>query len=384
MSSTTRSIEDTLVELDNLIARRRSPGGTLSPGTTVRGASDYHLSGGAHAMTPYGADSFAGSRYDAMYRPDMSFARQGGVSHNVLADKVAELRATIPPPAATSSGPVSLWNGGGAAQGLDFGYNGGSGYANVAGGGEVRLGQGRAHQIPLGSYVPNSAKIAGPAGALGAAAERRSIVLELADHTAQVFAGTVNFLQAANLALFFLNIFVVISCATQNWFGMNWFFSKQALSTLFTPADTAWCIWYLLFAFQILFTLDQLRNPVGQDWATTHAARIGWLWPLAQILQVCWTISFAQRSVWGNWVCLLLLYPVMLRVITRLDGGRLGCLAQKYVNPEERLLVTYSQWWIVYFGFQLQFAWITHQFLMAFNIVVMAYGTGEAAPRTHL
>jgi hypothetical protein len=49
------------------------------------------------------------------------------------------------------------------------------------------------------------------------------------------------------------------------------------------------------------------------------------------------------------------------------------------VEPEKRVSISYFEWWIVYFGFQLHFAWVTHQFLMAFNIIVWAYGSAIEA-----
>jgi predicted permease len=41
--------------------------------------------------------------------------------------------------------------------------------------------------------------------------------------------------------------------------------------------------------------------------------------------------------------------------------------------------ISYIEWWVVYFGFQLHLAWVTHQFLMAFNIIVWAYGCAMEA-----
>jgi len=241
------------------------------------------------------------------------------------------------------------------------------------------MGQGAAHRVPVGGFENRTASAGAATGPVHEASNFVDFVgYMFAMVTKSCAFEIVNHLQVVNVAVFFLNVFIVLSACTTNWYGMTWFDAKNTMQTFFTPGNTAWCIWYLTFAFQILFTLDQLRHR-DSDFAQSLAGRIGWPWPLAQLIQVCWTISFCNRSVWGNWVCLFMLYPLMLFINMRLDGGRTGCLAERYVEPEKRVSISYFEWWVVYFGFQLHFAWVAHQFLMAFNIIVWAYGSAMEA-----
>jgi hypothetical protein len=297
----TRSIEDTLVELDQLIARRRSPGGTAFSPMSTGGYAEREAAGGGQALSPYaGAESFAGSRYDGIHRPDASISRQAGYSHNALADKVAELRMTIQGTAGPvhggmgASGYTGTAGAGDAASQYAYG-NGIAQYGAGANGGEVRMGQGAAHRVPVGGFENRTASAGAATGPVHEASNFVDFVAYMfAMMTKSCAFEIVNHLQVVNVVVFFLNIFIVLSACTTNWYGMTWFDAKNAMQTFFTPGNTAWCIWYLTFAFQILFTLDQLRHR-DSDFAHSLAGRIGWLWPIAQLIQVCWTISFCNR-----------------------------------------------------------------------------------------
>lgn len=335
-ASTTKSIENTLAELDSLINRRRSPakvGGI--------GASPIALRSPGYQMTsPFshyaGGDSLANTRTDMQHGAAPNFSpAASGFSPNVLADKVAELRMSL---AAATASQSSTWGARGAEE-LRTTYFPPSGQPMMNLGDPDSLAVGALR----GNNTPRSQTklMAGP-GDGQVAGQEAATEFRAAEETCcniGVWRQNLGLLHVVNFVFFFLNIFVVLTSCTTSWFGISTYAAKNSQSTMFTPSDTAWNIWCLIFAFQILFTLHSML-PSEAGSRNSVAYLIGWAWPLAQLLQVCWTISFSQSSVWGAWVCLLMLWMIMLVIILRLDCGRQGTLAQSYVAPSQRILVS--------------------------------------------